>query len=315
MQQSFCNILIILCILPHISNSEVDWFCGESLFDASIRCSIACPTGLGCPSGQFCFSGTKCSTSSDKEEEESTTSTYSGTIKTFGHEAVEETFLTIKNVINTKLFLYETPDMEWLPSTVYRFDGFFDGLRLMYKQGVNGKKVYTGGNDPTCKHCHMYGVVNIAAFLAQAMKETIRYDACDENSWDRVGAMKMYPISNACGQLGQSYQDYHCKEEERFMECEVDKDMTIKAVTNAKWWGAPGPLFCGPKSLYPHTGYWDYSFECNNQWANPPEVCNAYVGQKGGKHIDDMPYENAAGRTDVEGCCWVSGVVCSSHCI
>lgn len=27
-----------------------------------------------------------------------------------------------------------------------------------------------------------------------AMKETIRYDACDENSWDRVGSMEMYPI-------------------------------------------------------------------------------------------------------------------------
>ncbi len=75
-------------------------------------------------------------------------------------------------------------------------------------------------------------------------------------------------------------------------------------VTHAKWWGAPGPLFCGPKSQYPHTGYWDFSYECNNKWANPPEYCDAYEGQKGGKHIDDAPYANAAGRTDVEGCCW-----------
>ena len=44
----------------------------------------------------------------------------------------------------------------------------------------------------------MYGLVNIAAFLAQAMKETIRYDACDENSWDRVGLKEMYPIRLVC---------------------------------------------------------------------------------------------------------------------
>lgn len=30
---------------------------------------------------------------------------------------------------------------------------------------------------------------------------SIQYDACDENSWDFVG--ERYPLSNACGQLGQ----------------------------------------------------------------------------------------------------------------
>jgi hypothetical protein len=63
-------------------------------------------------------------------------------------------------------------------------------------------------------------------------------------------------LSNSCGQLGQSYQDYHCSEEEKHMECPVDPDMQITAVTHAKWWGAPGPLMCGPKSVIPQTGYW-----------------------------------------------------------
>lgn len=66
----------------------------------------------------------------------------------------------------------------------------------------------------------------------------------------------LYFHSNSCGQLGQSYQDYHCSEEEKHMECPVDPEMTITAVTHAKWWGAPGPLTCGPKSLIPQTGYW-----------------------------------------------------------
>lgn len=76
----------------------------------------------------------------------------------------------------------------------------------MHSQGVAGNKIYLGtspdddddSGEEQCNHCHMYGLANVAAFLAQAMKETIRYDACDENSWDRVGADLWYPISVSC---------------------------------------------------------------------------------------------------------------------
>ena len=71
---------------------------------------------------------------------------------------------------------------------------------MMAAEGVAGKKFYIGDDD--VENGHVYGLVNIAAFLAQSMKETIQYDACDENSWDLVGGK--YPLSNACGQLGQS---------------------------------------------------------------------------------------------------------------
>ena len=27
---------------------------------------------------------------------------------------------------------------------------------------------------------------------------------------------------------------------------------------------------------------------CDNIWANPPETCDAYVGQEGGKAINDV---------------------------
>lgn len=69
-----------------------------------------------------------------------------------------------------------------------------------------------------------------------------------QNSWDLVDGK--YPLSNACGQLGQKYEEYHCPEHEKHMECPVDPNMSIKGVTHAKWYGAPGPLFCGPKSEY-----------------------------------------------------------------
>jgi hypothetical protein len=105
------------------------------------------------------------------------------------------------------------------------------------------------GNDSP--NGHKYGLINIAAFLAQSMKETIQYNACDEISWDLVNGV--YPVSNACGQLGQSYQDYKCSAEEAHKECPVNPNMKIKATTNAKWYGAPAPLYCRPKTDYPFT--------------------------------------------------------------
>jgi hypothetical protein len=85
------------------------------------------------------------------------------------------------------------------------------------------------------------------------MKETIQYNACDENSWDLVNGA--HPASNAGGQLGQSYQDYKCSAKEAHKECPVNLNMKIKATTNVKWYGAPAPLYCRPKTDYPFTGY------------------------------------------------------------
>ena len=65
-----------------------------------------------------------------------------------------------------------------------------------------------------------------------------------------------FPLSNSCGQLGMSYQDMHCEEEEAHMECPVKLDMEQYALTSALWFQAPGPFRCGPKSKFPITGYW-----------------------------------------------------------
>ena len=86
---------------------------------------------------------------------------------------------TVKSEIDSKLFLYQTPAFQWIPSTVYRYDDFRESLSIMAEEGVAGKTFYTGED---VENGHVYGMVNIAAFLAQSMKETIQYDACDENS-------------------------------------------------------------------------------------------------------------------------------------
>lgn len=219
--------------------------------------------------------------------------------------AVEAVLEASKDGINNKILLYQTPSMQWEPSTVYRYEDFLSGLRVMYNDGVAGKYFYLGDDTPNGLK---YALVNIAAFLAQSMKETIKYNACDENSWDLVNGV--YPVSNACGQLGQSYQDYKCSEEEAHMTCPVRKDMRIKATTNAKWYGAPAPLYCEPKGERGFTGYWNHLAECNRPWANPPQYCTEYDGQKAGAFNHNAPVPNASGRTDVEGCCfWGRGVI------
>ncbi len=81
--------------------------------------------------------------------------------------------------MNDKLFIFQSGWSDWLPSTQYRYDGFIKALRIMYLEGVGGQKFYVG-EDVAGKEGVKVGLVNIAAFLAQSMKETIKYDACDE---------------------------------------------------------------------------------------------------------------------------------------
>jgi len=171
------------------------------------------------------------------------------------NDQLEDALDYAKYDINTKLLISSktnsTGGEEWLPSTVYRYDGLLRALRIMYLEGVGDFKFYIGdatNTDDSTVSTSM-GLVNIAAFLAQSMKETIKYDACDENNWDVIDGK--YPISNSCGQLNQTYQEYACPADMEHMACEVDINMEQVAYTNAKWYGAPGPLYCGPKSKYP----------------------------------------------------------------
>jgi len=185
------------------------------------------------------------------------------------------------------------------PSNIYKFGDLLAALPVVH-DGIGGSRFYLGED---IESQYEYGLVNLAAFLAQAMKETIQYDACDENSWDIVNTK--YPVSNACGQLGQSYQDYNCPSHESHMACPFDPTMKITATTHATWYGAPPPLFCTPRSEeMPWTGYWDHSYYCNNSWKDPPEFCNVYAGQKSGRFDNSVAVSSRGGRTDVEGCCW-----------
>lgn len=220
----------------------------------------------------------------------------------------------------TEILQSQQPDLSWAPSTIYRPEDLVIAVQKMIQTGVGGYKLL--GDD----HGTKYALVNIAAFLAQSMQETIQYDACDENNWDSSSG---YTASNACGQLGQSYQDYQCSGADAHMQCEVDPEMQILATTHAKWYGAPAPMFCAPKSKVPKAPKWNLGGWCDpadwQSWESWPSVddfvmylenggtCKDYQHQKAGyweqcggegcaNHA--APNFNRPARTDVEGCCW-----------
>ncbi|GAM72691.1 chitinase [Vibrio sp. JCM 19236] len=149
--------------------------------------------------------------------------------------------------MDNEAFLYETPQSQWVPSTVYKWADFLDGLNAMHNVGVAGNTFWLIDENADEETNLKYAKVAIAAFLAQSMQETIRYNACDENNWSetRWGAVTDYPMSASCGQLGQKYADYGVNPVSGLdhpYSCPRDDKMEVSALTHAKWYGAPAPV-------------------------------------------------------------------------
>jgi len=212
--------------------------------------------------------------------------------------------------IDSDLMIAQQPDLTWRPSRIYHGSDLIAAVDSMAKDGVGAMRLYLGTATDADAVATRYALVNLAAFLAQSMKETIRYDACDENNWDETNG---YQISNSCGQLGQNYANYDCE-----MACPQDDTLAVTAVTHASWYGAPGPMFCAPDSTLTasgkmqngRTGRWDYSSDCwpypatNPNFSEPMTPawqradCEVYAGQKAGRYA----WDGSGGS--VQGCCW-----------
>ena len=141
---------------------------------------------------------------------------------------VESLLSPLSAKFDNELFLTQLYE----PSKIYKSADLLSALSIVANDGVADKTFYLG--EPDVDLGWEYGLVNLAAFLAQCLKETILYDACDENNWDLVN--NRYPLANACGQLGQSYQDYNCPAGQEHMQCPVDPEMQITATTHATWY-------------------------------------------------------------------------------
>jgi hypothetical protein len=252
----------------------------------------------------------------------------SPSIPTPGDQCLDERFFNdlskrLSSEFNSQIFLSQTPANGLIPSSVYKFGDFITALNNL--QSAGSQFQFWVGDE-----CDLFSkkvaLVNMAAFLGQAMRETIFYNACDENNYDKWIASRappaFYPMSSSCGQLGQDYsgEDYDCDD-----ACPENSQMQLEASTNADWWGAPPPLFCGPKSTYNNLGYWNPLKSCGG----PNNSCEGepfhYDGQQGGVYVpmsadprypnfyyaNPLPDENGVtpnprppARTNVEGCCW-----------
>jgi len=194
--------------------------------------------------------------------------------------------LSKQSSIEEKVLVSYTPSTGIkYPSTRYHVDKLLDSLQIMANQGFGDDnfKFWLWDSDPSK---FRIGLVNLAAFLANAMTEAIRDDTCDELNWQQVAGR--HSISNSCGQEGRSYQDESCGNPKK--SCQVDTSMEIYAVDAGTGARSPPPLECRPKTdEYPFSGYWDSNT---------------------GKEVTNSPYANSVGRIDIEGCCyWGRGVL------
>ncbi|MEZ9536666.1 cellulose-binding domain-containing protein [Shewanella sp. 10N.286.51.B8] len=235
-------------------------------------------------------------------------------------EELNRQLLAAKDAMNNEAFLFQTPQSQWIPSTVYKWEDFLDGLSAMHNIGVAGNKFWLIDENADDETNIKYAKIAIAAFLAQSMQETIRYNACDENNWSETkwGAPADYPMSASCGQLGQQYADYGVNPIsglDHAYSCPRDNKMEVSAFTHAQWYGAPAPVFATPDAVLEERGLlvngavgrWSNNGHCNEVpetidgskqvWER--EECKVYEGQKAGKFIWD-----GSSQESVQGCGW-----------
>ncbi|MGB0405129.1 MAG: hypothetical protein ACPGDB_02945, partial [Fusobacterium sp.] len=243
---------------------------------------------------------------------------------------------SLENKMNSEVLLFDTGTQK-IPSTIYKWEDFYKALQAMHKIGVAGEKFWLIDPNASEEQNIKYAKVAIAAFLAQSMQETIQYNACDENSWqflkdantseavkhsiDRGDFDVNLPLDAACGQLGQDYGKYGVDSlgVDNPYSCPVDNTMEITATTNAKYYGAAGPLFTAPNSVLNELGLlidnkpgrWEYGSHCNGTPANVEdfeeptaqgwerEECKVYKGQKAGSYVWD-----GSSKRSIEGCAW-----------
>lgn len=171
------------------------------------------------------------------------------------------------------------------PSTMYKYEPFIQSLQTMAVDGFGADfkfNLWEGGAK------YYYGLVNLAAFLANCMVESIEADTCAELNWQQEDGR--YAMSNACGQESRSYQDETCDATEDIFSCEVVKSVQITATSNSSETSVPPPFQCKPGSgVGYYSGYWE---------------------APNGPFVPNTKYANDLGRTDVEGCCfWGRGAL------
>ncbi|KAL7470586.1 hypothetical protein ACHAXS_010832 [Conticribra weissflogii] len=189
------------------------------------------------------------------------------------------------NLFKEHVFITQNGDL----SEEYTMEDFIKSLDVVVYQLPPSKAFFVGQiidnqveNSLPMVSGMQYGLVNLAAFLANAMAEGIRIDSCDEineKASDETG--EFYALSNACGQFGRMYEEEDCEGAVESFHCPLDLSMEIIAggLEEGENNGIP-PFMCKPKDGF--VGFYDTVL----------------------KEVEDTVFSNSYGRTDVEGCCW-----------
>lgn len=161
-------------------------------------------------------------------------------VKSELYRATEEHFLdpSIKEPFENSLLLSRSPlDGKMYQSYRYEFADFMDSLRKMSDIGfgkaeedhLNSFYIGQGMDGPWMGPSS--GKLNIALFLTFAIEMSILDDACDEHNTQKINGR--FPVSNACGMYGASYQDMICDNngEDVGMECPLDIKKSFSGVT------------------------------------------------------------------------------------
>eukprot|EP00985_Skeletonema_marinoi_P017904 scaffold9914_cov142-Skeletonema_marinoi.AAC.1 len=180
-------------------------------------------------------------------------------------------------------------------SQAYRFLPFISALRTTAKYGAGDGRYFFVADPGEGLRGFNAGLVNLAAFLANAMAESIDHDSCEEFHWEKDIATGRYAISNSCGQNGRNYGTESCPPWQSFMTCPAATDAELQASIPEtseppfRLGPKPPPFQCMPKSNLPSSGFWEEPTNTLDNNAN---------------------YPNSYGRTDVEGCSfWGRGVL------
>ena len=259
-------------------------------------------------------------------------------------------------------------------SRLYTYNGFFEALRTVAADGILGDSYHAGTNpyvpgyenadnsyvdddenlsfymgqdDPGRPNSRGYAVVNVAAFLAQAMAESVQFDACEEfnglpagfvsdsvlkknadsdwytndagvdNLLNELGAVegRRFPVSAACGQLGRDYQ---------VESCPVLADDGTFTYDSGEIVDSACPIDRSVEvTAMPHPRYnseqREYGEVVRGEHPPPPLEARpkAYDGDHGGywdgyskEFVRNVAHPSTTGRIDTEGCAhWGRGML------
>ena len=244
------------------------------------------------------------------------------------------------------------------PSRIYTYDDFFESLRSLSIGGIYGNSYhmetnpytstpedntnnrpsdehilhpsnhafYISQSDPDSQNALLYGIVNICAFLANAMVESIQYDSCEEFNGMPTGGYpshgdnlvftelnavhaRYFPMSNACGQFGKLYSNEDgntclATQDDGFtnttddrvdMSCPIDASLEMEAAIH-------------PRYNYPNTKQQPLQGGPSRKYGPPPFYCGSNYGRFSGywdgylqEFVGDVAYPSSLGKTNVEG--------------